>query len=886
MANFVQGDASPIANIQPWTPDWSFLENVYGVTQQRYDRGFNMVKSLYNSVLNSKVTNSQNSEFRNSIFQKLQSSLRNVAGLDLSNPTNVATAKSLLDPITEDKELAYDMYVTRHHDAQKQTMESYKNSTDVKLRSLYSDYSKMDIGFAEDDLRKAKRGDGSITAVQPRDFTPFEDVSEYLNLQAEKAKLKIVTADTKGGYILTQTNGKPAEQPFAEWAAIQMGTRFDRQFQVMGRVKAENEIRGLMQEKNITRQEAETEVGSSLATKYLDSQTRSLDIVEDNLTNVTRSISQYDKKFPNGIPSSRPDLQQEYNNLLQSKQLLEGNQKSITSEIDKLKTDGSSYIMSNIHGIYTNQAKKTAANNWGSSRAETTSEMDIKPDQKVISDWDRAAENARNNARLNQAWKIHQDDMANKKLDREMKERQFQVTTDLAIAKAKGKGELPTDERVGTMVGTKSTGVEILSNANSKNKAELFNNTFGANTGLINLVLDKPEDHGKYYSVVQKLNSIANGSTNKLSTTELATLSKYAKLVGYRGAVPNVNSIRGAYAFMTTLTGNTYRTAVNSLGTLSKLDANKSGTYIQSFERTVSAMRNDLQQQKQIDKSYKSIAATIYDYNTGTVKKGYEGAKIIGKLSDGTPIFNLQNISEAKKEQLNKVVGGEFSSRVNPVGSTYKFTKPSGAELYNLFQTSNTIKVYSSTGEKLNAGVLMNLPDENLKKLFGDQLNASFDPGSKMMTVKVKINTADAVAKQLKLQPGEFLKVKIPYSMIESNASLTRFQKYAKHNSVNPDSYGILEGLSRNKFTTVHAPEYMEKSGYDFTLTGTTNGSGEYGVNLVNRFYNPSTKKWSTDNTFYKINHSDPNSIFELSEIINAKFTRYQTEHKTWQNQY
>jgi hypothetical protein len=654
----------------------------------------------------------------------------------------------------------------------------------------------------------------------------------------------------------------------------------------MGRVKAENEIRGIMQEKNVSRQQAEAEVSGALATKYLDSQTKSLDIVEDNLTSVTRSISQYDKKFPNGVPASRPDLQQDYNNLLESKKLLEGSQKNLNSEIEKLKTDGGSYIMGNLSGIYTNQAKKGAATNWGASRAETTSEMDIKPDQKVISDWDRAAANARHNASLNQAWAIHQDDMKNKELDRQIKQEQFKITTDLAIAKAKGKGELPTDERLGTMVGTKTSGVEVLTNANSKNKAELFNNTFGANTGLINLVLDKPEDHGKYYSVMQKLNSIASGGSNKLSTNELATLSRYAKLVGYRGAVPNVNSVRGAYAFMTTLTGNTYRTAVNSLGTLSKLDAGKSSEYIKSFEKTVSAMRTDLQQQKEIDKSYKSIAGAIYDYNTKTIKKGYEGARIVGKLADGTPIFNLQGISEAKKEQLNKVVGTEFSSRVNPVGSTYKFTKPSGAELYNLFQTSNTIKVYSSNGDKLNAGVLMNLPDENLKKLFGDQINASFDPGSKTMTVKVKINTADAVAKQLKLSPGEFLKVKIPYSMIESNPSLARFQKYANHNSANPDSYGILEGLSRNKFTTVHAPEYMEKSGYDFTLTGTTNAQGQYGVNLVNKFYNPSTKKWSTDNVFYKIDHSDPNSIFELSEIINAKFTKYQTEHKTWQGQY
>ena len=122
--------------------------------------------------------------------------------------------------------------------------------------------------------------------------------------------------------------------------------------------------------------------------------------------------------------------------------------------------------------------------------------------------------------------------------------------------------------------------------------------------------------------------------------------------------------------------------------------------------------------------------------------------------------------------------------------------------------------------------------------------------------------------------------------MIEANSSLTRFQKYAKHNSVNPDSYGILEGLTRSKFATIHAPEFMEKSGYDFTLTGATDGNGAYGVKLVNKFYNPSTKKWSIDDTYYPINYSDPNSIFELSEIINAKFTRYQKEHKTWQNQY
>ena len=47
-----------------------------------------------------------------------------------------------------------------------------------------------------------------------------------------------------------------------------------------------------------------------------------------------------------------------------------------------------------------------------------------------------------------------------------------------------------------------------------------------------------------------------------------------------------------------------------------------------------------------------------------------------------------------------------------------------------------------------------------------------------------------------------------------------------------------MEGLTRSKFATIHAPEFMEKSGYDFTLTGATDGNGAYGVKLVNKFYN------------------------------------------------
>ena len=880
MANFVQGDASPIADIQPWTPDWSFLEQVYGVTQQRYDRGFNMVKSLYNSVLNSKVTNSQNAEFRNMMFQKLQGSLRNVAALDLSDPTNIAKAQDLLDPITEDKDLAYDMYATKHHDGQKAIMDRIKNSTDAKERGMYSDYSKMDIQFAEDDLRRAKRGDGSIQSVQMRDFTPFEDVNEYLNKAAKDSDLKIVNADAKGGYILTYTNGERAEKPFSEWAAAQLGNKFDRQFQVMGRVKAENEVRSLMQEKGITRDQAVGEVSQGLAGKYLDSQYSSLQDVESNLADVQSGINQYKKIYPNGIPADQRNLKAKYDKLIDAEKALTDSKTQLKDEISKLETDPQTYLGANLHGIYTNQAKKTAATSWGVTRADATSEVDIKPDQKVIADWDRAAANARAAADRELRWKVHQEEQA-------LKKSQFEQKMEFDIMKAKNKGELQSETYVGSYLGTKAYGSEILSQSNAKNKSELFNNTFGAGNGLINLVIDKASDHGKYYGVMQKLNSIANGSGAQLNANDKVLLSAYAKKVGYYSSIPgNITSKTGAYAFLSTLTANTYNAANKQLGVLSKLSTAEAKKYTQTFQNTLTAMKRDLQEQREIDKSYRNVAGAIYNYDTKSIKAGYEGAKIIGKLPDGTPLFDLSNLSEAKRKQLDNLVGGEFKARSNSVGGVYTFTKPSSDELYSLFQTSNTIKVLSSDGERINSSILKNVNDAELKKLIGDQLQASFDPGSKKMIVKLKPGSTDALGKQLKLKAGTYLKVEIPYELIESSGALTRFKRYAKHNSIDIDSYGIMEAFSKNRFNTVEAPSYMEKTGFDFTATGVLHSDGRYGANITYTMLNPSTKKKQQFNKFVSMDQNDPSSFYNLSETINSIWTNYQMQTGNWEQQF
>lgn len=879
MANFVPNDVNPIATIKPWSPDWSFLSQVYGVTQARFDKGFNQVKSLYNSVLNSPLTNGENQKFRQDMFEKIQASLRDVSALDLSDPTNVMRAQSLLDPITDDKEIAYDMYFTKYQGNQKSIMDQYKNSTDAKIRAQYSDYSKLDLMFAEDDLRKAKRGDGSITSVQPRDFTPFEDINEYLSAAAKDAKLQVKFASPDGkGYIMTYTNGKYAEVPFSNWAAMTMGNRFDRQFGVIGRVTAENQIRDLMSQ-GMSREQATQQVAKTISGDYMKSQQTDVEQTATNLTDVQSQLQTIRDLYPQGIPSGKKDVMDKYQNLLKLETELRNNKTQSEDEIKKIQEDPENYTVSNLYGILSGQAKKNAATIWGVSTAQATAEVDVKPDQKVIADFDRAAANARAAADRALRYQMHKE-------NQQMELLKMQKAEEIEMMKLKAEGKLPTEAYVGDYVGTGSTGVDILKTANTKNKTELFNNAFGAQNGLMNMVIGKNRDHSKYYQVLSKVQGIAQGNGAKLSAQDTQLLKEYGTLVGYRRGI-NVTDASSADALIQTLASNTYTKATQVLQWYSDNGkASEGRKYAQAFEGTITSMKGILQEQKELDKSYRQVASKVYDYKTGRIRSDYEGAKIVSRLADGTPIFDLSGLSEAKRKHLSTVVGSEFNARANPIGATYSMTKPQPEEFYQFFNKADkNIVITRSNGEKIDPSIIGNMPYSSQVKLFGESFLASFDPGGKSVYVDLKVNPDSGEAKSMKLQAGETIRVKLPYSYIQ-NSPLTRFKNYIGNNSIVADSYGIMESFSRNPMARVQAPASMTATGFDFTAAGVRNNNGQYGVNIDFSMLNPQKGVKEGTSRFFQVDPNDPSQFLQISEMVNATWTNFQNATSIWEDQF
>jgi hypothetical protein len=256
-------------------------------------------------------------------------------------------------------------------------------------------------------------------------------------------------------------------------------------------------------------------------------------------------------------------------------------------------------------------------------------------------------------------------------------------------------------------------------------------------------------------------------------------------------------------------------------------------------------------------------------------------------LNMSTPIFDLSSLPESKRKHLSTVVGSEFNARANPIGSTYSMTKPQADEMYQFFNKADkNIVITRSNGEKIDPSVIGNLPYASQLKLFGESFIASFDPGGKNVYVDLKVNPDSGEAKAMKLQAGETIRVKLPYSYVQSSAGLSRFKSYIGPNSIVNDSYGIMESFSRNPMSRVQAPANMTATGFDFTAAGVRNNNGQYGVNIDFTMLNPQKGVREATSRFFQIDPNDPSQFLQISEMVNATWTNFQNATSIWEGQF
>jgi hypothetical protein len=863
MATFIQGVTDQFGPMQLYKPDYQFLTQVYGTRQAEYDRGFNMVKNLYNSVLNSAVTNTGNETFRQEAFKKLQGALKSVSNVDLSNPTNIMRAQSLIDPISQDQDLAYDMAVTKFHQVQKQKMEQYKNSTDPKIRAMYSDYSKMDIAFAEEDLRNAKRGDGSLQKVQPREFVPFEDTMEYLRKAAKEQGLEISQATPDGGgYIIKRVNGVGAAPIFSEWAKATMGNRFDRQFQVMGRVTAEGAIRNEMANSNVSRDQAIQTlsqkmlpvINEKVATKGIEA--------DSNLKKIDDEIALYEKKYPNGFPPSDPHIKEDYQTLLKKREDYKNTLDDSKSEVAQMQQQGPQYVASNLYSLFTKEAKDNTAKVFGGTYATAHQSVEYKPDTTWATKF-RVASQERI-AAANLKFKYENLDFQKQKHADDMT---------LKYAVAKGKGLLPSEEHLGTGLGEIQYGADLVSEAMGQNREKLFSNTFNAENGLAMLVLNEDANaSSKLIAAVNKLKATQAGGA-KLNATEWATITNYAQKVG----VNNLQIPRGkgqVNATLDLLAGATYGVATEKIGQYSRMHKSAdSKKFIQSFQDASNTFKTLESERENLNKNMLRLSQEVVDAN-GNIKEAYRGAKIIGTLPSGGYDLDLSGVSVAAKTRLQGLVTSEYASRSRPVGNRYNFSKLSAAEVEVLAKDPYSVsKIVASDGTNIDVNVLKNLNASDIAELFGDQANVFYD--GKNAQVQLNLSQKSEINKKLGIKGAGTLTFTLPYESIQSNPALRRFNQYTQRNTVSSQSLGVLDDFLTNPTARVSGNEFHSQYGFDYNVTGVRDKSGNPMLLFNMEYYNPKTRKTETKSSMIPYKVGDVNSLLDANATIQSAFDNY-----------
>ena len=112
MATYIPGVKDYIPKLQPFTPNYKFLQDVLQVRQDRYTNNFKALNNLYNQVVNADLSIEENRNTRDQYANNLSEKLKQVSGKDLSLQGNVEQAKALFKPFYEDDQLLYE--VTRN----------------------------------------------------------------------------------------------------------------------------------------------------------------------------------------------------------------------------------------------------------------------------------------------------------------------------------------------------------------------------------------------------------------------------------------------------------------------------------------------------------------------------------------------------------------------------------------------------------------------------------------------------------------------------------------------------------------------------------------------------------------------------------------------------
>jgi hypothetical protein len=213
MATYIPNVTDTFPEIQPFRPDYSFLQSALQYKQSKFDTAFNQLNSIYGSILNAPLTRGINQERRDEFIKSADAEMKKITSLDLSLPQNVQLASNVFKPFYEDQNLVKDITWTKNWNSEIQKAQTLANSTDEKIRKDYWDGGVELLGY--DKERFANADDQEALSMGSAKYVSSVNIVKDAVELAKQQGFNVKYDQIQRGYIVTTKNGKALEAPLS-----------------------------------------------------------------------------------------------------------------------------------------------------------------------------------------------------------------------------------------------------------------------------------------------------------------------------------------------------------------------------------------------------------------------------------------------------------------------------------------------------------------------------------------------------------------------------------------------------------------------------------------------------------------------------------------------
>lgn len=294
-----------------WQPDYSFLQSMDMRINQQYDQGLQKIASSY-SLFNQPTTGAEAASTQRDMARDAQSKLSAISSADLSDPKNVQVAENILAPFWENTDLLTNIAKTKQISNNLQKAYSVRDSTDDKIRDQFDDRYVELLQYQRNNLANAKLSDNRNVEVS--DWIPFKKADGALDAAQKEDKFAVTQSFVTGdGRIVTTTNGASSLPAFKTYADSKIGSEYDAQYNLLGKLSKERQIAQLQQiHPDWDRSQAQRAIGEDLHPQILSSlssRTKEYgDLIGMNQAQLDKINAEVNRQ-----PGQQPTATQQYN---------------------------------------------------------------------------------------------------------------------------------------------------------------------------------------------------------------------------------------------------------------------------------------------------------------------------------------------------------------------------------------------------------------------------------------------------------------------------------------------------------------------------------------------------------------------------------------------